>query len=249
MLVHKLNCQGINVISVVGGGGKTSTIRRLAQELNSLGKKVIVTTTTRLGAAEALSYKHRLLTSQFPPGKDLTNQELPDRELLLVGSVQDADKFVGIAPEEVDLLHGRDRERYLLVEADGAAKKPFKAPAAQEPVIPRSSQLVIAVVGAWALGLPLNADYFHRPHLIARLTGLSLDEPLTVEAAATVILHREGYRKGIPAGAGFAVLINGIDANKVARARQLAKYLKQSGVERVLLTNVRQEPPVVEAIV
>ena len=36
------------IISVVGGGGKTSLIFRLAEELAEQGKKVIVTTTTHM---------------------------------------------------------------------------------------------------------------------------------------------------------------------------------------------------------
>lgn len=36
------------IISVVGGGGKTSLIFRLAEELAEQGKKVIVTTTTHI---------------------------------------------------------------------------------------------------------------------------------------------------------------------------------------------------------
>ena len=37
-----------NIISFVGGGGKTSLIYELGNELRKLGKKVIITTTTHM---------------------------------------------------------------------------------------------------------------------------------------------------------------------------------------------------------
>ena len=44
----KINPEKYRVIAVVGGGGKTSLIFRLCEEMVSTGKKVIVTTTTHM---------------------------------------------------------------------------------------------------------------------------------------------------------------------------------------------------------
>ena len=43
-------------IAVVGGGGKTSLIFRLAEELKATGRKVIVTTTTHMAYDRTRSY-------------------------------------------------------------------------------------------------------------------------------------------------------------------------------------------------
>ena len=40
------------LISLVGAGGKTFTMCRLAQELKAFGKKVLVTTTTNIALSE-----------------------------------------------------------------------------------------------------------------------------------------------------------------------------------------------------
>ena len=44
----KLDIEKYPVIAVVGGGGKTSLIYRLNEELQALGKKVIISTTTQM---------------------------------------------------------------------------------------------------------------------------------------------------------------------------------------------------------
>ena len=44
----KLDIEKYPVIAVVGGGGKTSLIYRLNEELQVLGKKVIISTTTHM---------------------------------------------------------------------------------------------------------------------------------------------------------------------------------------------------------
>lgn len=248
LLVDMLEARKAKVISVVGGGGKTSTIKRLAKELNSLNREVIVTTTTRLAASEGLSFQYKLFTHDLSENKWLKDGELPGCELLLIGSEIEAGKLKGIRPEEVDLVHRLGPQKHVLVEADGAAKKPFKAPASYEPVVPTSSQMVIVMVGAWALGVPVLPEYVHRPQLIAQWAGIGLGDLLTAEVAAKVIMHPESYPKSLPVGAEMAVLINGVDAGNLPDARLLGKLLQKEGVEKVLLTNVREEPPVSEVI-
>ena len=48
----EINIEEKNIISFVGGGGKTTSIYTLAKELSKLGKKVVVTTTTHMHMPE-----------------------------------------------------------------------------------------------------------------------------------------------------------------------------------------------------
>ena len=54
----KLDIEKYQVIAVVGGGGKTSLIYRLSEELRARGKKVIITTTTHMAYDPSLPMVH-----------------------------------------------------------------------------------------------------------------------------------------------------------------------------------------------
>ena len=58
----------------------------------------------------------------------------------------------------MDRIAGLRLADYIINEADGAARKPIKAPNATEPVIPTSTTLIVAVVGVDALNSPLSQE-------------------------------------------------------------------------------------------
>src|SRR5581483_11467192 len=51
-LTQAFGIRAKEVVALVGGGGKTTTMFRLADELVTQGKRVVVTTTTRIFAAQ-----------------------------------------------------------------------------------------------------------------------------------------------------------------------------------------------------
>ncbi len=173
------------VTAVIGGGGKTTLLRTLGEELAAGGKQVLLCTTTRIlpfpglpcartGAElEALRREHRLLCAGTPvPGTEkLTAPETPMAEL--------AAQF-----------------DFVLVEADGAARRPLKAHAPHEPVIPAEANQTICVVGASGFGQSI-ADAAHRPERYAALAGAAETAEATPETEAAVLraeaLHTRVY--------------------------------------------------------
>ena len=96
---------------------------------------------------------------------------------------------------------------FLIVEADGSAQRPIKAPGADEPVVPKETTLFIAVVGLAALNKPLNQDFAFRPEIISRLSGIPLNSPMTLEGIARLMVHPQGGLKGwLPNMRAFIIL-------------------------------------------
>ena len=152
-------------IAVVGAGGKTTLIHRLAEEYRRKGASVLVTTTT-----------HMLVESDT----DLSCDSFAIREKIkrtgycMAGSLCPGQKQkIGSLPEPVfrDLLIAAD---YVLIEADGAKHYSLKYPAEHEPVIPAEATDVILVLGSWDLGKPCKDVVFRFEHMTSAL-GISGD--------------------------------------------------------------------------
>ena len=193
------------VTAVIGGGGKTTLLRVLGEELSRAGTPVILATTTKFlpfpgietvsggerELAEALSRQSLVCAaSPWGAGGKLTASRVP------VGTLAALAAFV-------------------LVEADGSAGLPMKAHAPHEPVIPPESGRTILMVGASGFGKPIRAAA-HRPGLYAQLAGCGADEPVTPEIAARVILAE---------GLGDEIIVN---QSETPEARENARRLAEN---------------------
>jgi molybdenum cofactor cytidylyltransferase len=219
------------VVAFVGGGGKSTAMFRLADELVAQGRRVVTTTTTRIFAAQIKQSPAHLVTEDAAT----VLRQVPAMlarygQVLVVGRTLPGEgKAPGIDPALVGRLHDLDGVDAVLVEADGSRLQPFKAPGAHEPVVPDCTTILVPVVGIDVLGQPLDADHVHRPEIVARLTGARPGEPVTPEIVAAVLIHPEGGLKGCPAGARIVPLINKVEsAGQLVAARQLAHEIVAS---------------------
>lgn len=188
------------IVSLVGGGGKTSSMRAIGEELALAGNRVIMTTTTRM----------------FP-----FSGELPEG-LTLVGEPAENGKVKSVS--QPDLL--KKTCDYLLIEADGSKGLPVKAPNPYEPVITEGSEMVIAVLGLSGIGKRIE-EACQRPERVCGILNKTPQEILTTEDAATLLLSPQGLRKNVGERA-YAVILNQADgAEEEGLAREIAGLLPQ----------------------
>jgi probable selenium-dependent hydroxylase accessory protein YqeC len=247
-LADALGLAGDDVVALVGGGGKTSAMFRLARETVAEGGRAITTTTTRIFAAQIQ------LSPAHVPAAAATREGVlaalaAHGQVLVIG---EADPGTGKAEGVTLDLFRRLRVwcpgTIILNEADGSRMRPFKAPAAHEPVIPAETTLVIPMVGADIFGQPLDAEHVHRPERVSALSGAPTGSPITPAVVARVLAHGDGGRKGVPAGARVIAVINKVERlDDRAPARETAeRLLGEPAIEAVLLTALRREEPVLE---
>ena len=238
-------------VALVGGGGKTTAMFRLARETVDRGGCAITTTTTRIfGAQIALAPAH-------VAAADATRERIAaalavHRHVLVIGPTEPGSgKAEGISLDLFHRLRAWFPEACLLNEADGSRMRPFKAPADYEPVIPPETTLVVPVVGADALGALLDAEHVHRPELVSALSGAPIGARITPAIVARVLAHPEGGRKGVPVDARVVVLINKVDAlpDRATARETAACLLREPAIQRVVLANLRGEEPVLEVCV
>jgi probable selenium-dependent hydroxylase accessory protein YqeC len=237
------------VVAFIGAGGKTTAMYRVAADLAARGQKAIVTTTTKIFPPDAPGIP--LLLAEAGGGgvgARVTNALGRARVVAVAARAQADGKLEGLPAEEIAALRGVPGVAAVLVEADGSARKPFKAPAAHEPVIPAATTLVVAVVGADALGHPLAEDLVHRAALAAEQAGIGLGDLLTPEAVARVLLGPANLR-GKPAGARLAGLITKAHSPALhAAAERLARLLRDAGASPVVLAELVAAPGFIEPV-
>lgn len=226
-LTQAFSIRDKDVVSFVGGGGKTTAMFQLAAELVAQNKRVVTTTTTRIFAAQIqLAPKHIAADTKAQMLRDVARTLRDSPHVLVIGATVENGKAFGIAPGWVDELIALDQVDVVLVEADGSRMRAFKAPAEHEPVVPQSTTLLVPVVGADVLGKSLMEENVHRANLVAQLAGIAPGTPLDVEHLARVLAHPRGGLKNRPAQARVIPLINKVEtdaqrANALEIARQL----------------------------
>ena len=240
------------VISLVGAGGKTSLMFKLAHELSMTGESVLTTTTTKIFEPEPEQSSCVIVSDSVT---DLVGQakELIDKHphiTMARGRLPDKGKLVGIPPGAVDSLWESNLFRWIVVEADGAAGRPLKAPADHEPVIPDCTSCLVGLAGLNGIGRPLTDQWIFRPERFAELSGIALNSRVTETAVADVITHNKGLFKNAPAKAARIAFLNQADTPETFGAGQrIARLLTEkstTGLNRVVIGQTRAHSPVLE---
>lgn len=253
LLVEALGIKPREVISLVGAGGKTTLMFCIAKELVRNGKKVVVTTTTKILEPTTEETGFLFIDSDEEKIKDFLERHLDRYHPITIARERlGSGKLKGVSPNLVDELWGSHDIDTIIIEADGAAGRPVKAPREWEPVIPSSTSLVVAILGIDGAEVKLNEDNVFQSEGVSKLTGISMGERLTEEAMATLMTHSEGIFKGTPSSSRVVAFLNKVDIpNGVAKAESIARKILEKGhprIERVVLGQLKNEPPVAEVI-
>ena len=166
------------IVAVVGSGGKTTLIKKLAEKYRAEGKTVLVTTTTHMFIEE-----DTLLTDDA----DTILRALKKKGYAMAG-LPAGEKIKALSPAAFRAVS--NHADVVLVEADGSKHKPLKFPNATEPVIPEHTDEIIVVWGPHGLGRPAR-EVCHRLELVLECLGIDGDTPITREHVSQLL--KKGY--------------------------------------------------------
>lgn len=184
-----INLNKKEMLSFVGGGGKTTTIFQLAKELTQLNKKVLISTTTKIFIPSKDEYNYFFL-------KDIDESFSPlEGTITILGEEIREDKLIGISKDKSDKIFKRNIFDYILMESDGSKRKPIKAPGLDEPVIPKTTTRTIGVIGLDCLGEKIDELTVHRPELLLEISEKSSLDIIDEETIIRLILHKNGIFK------------------------------------------------------
>ena len=217
ILISSLDLGSARVVSLCGAGGKSTLIFALAEELVKLGERVLVSTTTRMSWEQVGRWRS-------VRGADLqaisTMADDPGPPVIAYRDIDEArGKAIGYSAQEIDLLAQTSRFTRILVEADGSARRPLKAPGDHEPVFPATTEVVVMVAGASGLNLRLDEATVFRAEFWSQRTGIPIGGTVTPDSLAEMVVHRDGFARKAPEHARRILFINQCDdADRLAAA-------------------------------
>ncbi len=198
-----------DAVAIVGSGGKATLMYRLAGEAVARGYAVITTSTTHLHPPTSKQTRGFYVTEEMPDWPAFLPGELETRRhVTVLGARPRPDKLKGLRSEELEKLRRICALDMLLMKADGARARLFKAPGDQEPVVPAGTTRGVVVASLKSVGILLNDRQVHRPEIVGRLTGLGQDEPVTPEVIAGVVSHPEAYLRAFPKSVSLSLYLS-----------------------------------------
>ncbi len=252
-LIDSLDLRAREVVSLVGAGGKTTLMFRLAKELLLVGKKVVTTTTTKIMEPSSEETPCLFVHSDEEKLKQLALQHIDQfRHITLARETLESRKLKGISPDLVSLLSNSPEIDMMIIEADGAAGRPVKAPREWEPVIPSHTTLVVGLLGVDGVGKELNEENLFQAGRISQLTGIPMGRKMTCGGMAILMVDPQGIFKGTPHSSRRVAFMNKVDVPEGMKwGREIGKEILKKGspqIERVILGRLKSEFPVAEVM-
>lgn len=226
---------------VVGAGGKKTTLYALAARLD----RAAVTATVRIPIFD--SQVSSVLVTEDPVSALAAVEAWP------VGVVPERDRddrYLGYNGATIDAIAESGVAGSVLVKADGARMREWKAPDEDEPQIPAGADTIVPIASAHVVGKPLTEEYVHRPERVATIADIEAGETIHASDVAAVLASEHGGLKDVPPGATPIPLINKVDDEADERVgRDIAeKILARADVPRVVLARMKAENPLVAVV-
>lgn len=230
----------IGTTCVVGAGGKKTLLYRLANEL----PRAVVTSTVRIPIFDG----H--VATVAVTGDPVAAIQGATAWPLGVVPAREGNRYLGYDPASIELMASAGAANAVLVKADGARNRLFKAPGRGEPLVPDSATSVVPIASVKAVGKPLGDEHVHRPERVTAITGRQPGESITPADVASVLASDRGGLKGVPPSATPIPVLNMVDDTSLESvAREIAAGIHdRADVSRVVLTSLIADDPVVDVV-
>jgi probable selenium-dependent hydroxylase accessory protein YqeC len=217
-LIDKLNITANDVITITGGGGKTSLMFALSQELAARKLNHVMTTTAKICIADVPELQCLIRTEMTAVIAAIRKD--PQRAWLIGKERVNGQKISGFSEVELMALKAAIVPLVIINEGDGSKRKPYKFYHDYEPAIPSFTTKLIHVMGAEILFRKIDADTFHRPELFGNDQAI-FDETVLSQTLAAFIDNK--LNTTLAKNATRILFINKADGDNLTNARLMAK--------------------------
>lgn len=244
-LIEKFHLQRKGIISIIGGGGKTSLMFCLARELADSGKKVLTTTTTKIFMPKKDQSPFTLIAGSINELVARSKSQIRKYYHFSAGSKHDPEtgKLSGFSPDIIDQLWKAAVFDWIIVEADGARRKPIKATASHEPVVSDLTTHLILVTGLDAVGKTLDEKHVHRAEIFSRNTGLSMGEIMDEKIIAACIGIEIKKAASLAVSSSNLIFLNKAETKaRKDSGKKIAGLLKKNDtIDRIFTASLKEK--------
>lgn len=240
------NCIGLvkkDILSIVGAGGKTTMMFKLAEELR-FSNKILVTTTTKIYTPQLNQYDFICTDKK----NFLKYSNMKENGIYVLGlGRNEENKILGLGFKELaDLAPHFD---YILIEADGSKKKQLKGWNEFEPIIYGKTTKTVGIIDIQSLGMVVKEDNVHRSEIFSEITGAEQGDTVKLKHLLKLIINPLGLFK---AALGEKILyINKVETpNDLILAKSLAKEINlnhEKLLDKVLIGSLKTDTYINEA--
>ena len=217
-----------HIVSLVGGGGKTTLMYAMARLCAAKGWHVLVTTTTHIQQPKAF----------WAQTIEERNAHWNAGNYVVAGQIAENGKLKSLPLNRLRRwMEGSD---VVFIEADGAKRLPCKAPAEHEPVILPESDVVLAVAGLSAGDRPLKEVCF-RLEKACNLLDATPETLLAPPLLAKLLASDAGGRKSVNDREFYAVLNQADTLQRRKFGEETQKILQKKYAVRCILTAFEED--------
>lgn len=233
-----LNVERYPLIAITGGGGKTSLMFALAALLGDRGRAVS-TTTVKIGVPRAGQGGCLFIGDASRAAARIAS--MPKRGMLTIVKEKRGAKLLGFTPAEVGEILKDGAADWIIAEADGSRRLPFKVYEEWEPPVPELTTLQFVVVGADVFTKPVDEETVFRAELLARRFGVRVGEKLSPRASARVLSSSREYLKNSPPQARRVLFLNKADLLGATERGEVLRGLSEaSGFDRLVMASLKK---------
>lgn len=215
----------VEIISFVGGGGKTTNIESLSMALKSQGKRVLSTTSTAI-LIPSNKFYDEIFIGNMPAA-----YKPPNGSITVYGDYIKMDKLRAKNTLVIDEIIGRNLFDYVLIEADGSQEKPIKAPADHEPVISKYTSLTVGVIGMDSLGKQVG-KIAHRPEILAGIINKGETGIIECDDIVKLASHKDGIFKS--SKGKKILLLNKVKDEQFEKVKKIKNALLSSDIDIIV---------------
>ena len=241
-----LNLTDSQIITFIGGGGKTSLMNTLGKEFAKQGYPTLLTTTTHIMKPDFLSDESYIENEDLEQLANIfTNLKKNTLPLAALGipekMINDNIKWRSPSLDFCEKIaefsnkfstKNPYKSLKILCEGDGSKRLPIKLPKNGEPVFFPKTDTVIGIIGLSCLGKPMKETLF-RHELLQDFTSTKRNiETVTTDFLYWLCLSEKGLRKNITFQK-FCIIFNQadvLDKKMLTEVSTLRNKLQAKGI-------------------